>query len=90
MDVDDPMGQALAAHVRAEVAAAGWSKAEAAERFGIDYSTYRRYFVVMERSPDFSALVRIAHALGTTPAGFMRDVEDRARRTHPNPPAEGL
>lgn len=77
-DVD--LNSALAAHVRAEVAAAGWTRAEAQARFGLDPSSYRRYFIAEDRSPRFDVVLRIAVAFGMAASAFIRDVEARAGR----------
>jgi len=71
-----PWSDAVAAQVRAERAAAGWTQMEMVRRAGLSRSTYMR----IERGThiaDTSELAHICAAVGIPLSEFFRRVENR-------------
>ena len=76
--------QALAAEVRAQVAARRWTRLEAQRAFGIASSTYNRYFINGDRDVPFTLFCDVATALGYAPSELARRVESRAADMGPS------
>lgn len=73
----DDAGARLAAHIRAEREARGWSLAEAAERSGVAKATISK-IERREMSPTAVTLVRLAGAFDLTLAGLLVRAESEA------------
>lgn len=72
----DRFGQAIAAQVRAEIAAADESVASVARKTGINRETLDRW-VKGERALSVPTLYRIADAIGVPPHTIVRRAEER-------------
>jgi Predicted transcriptional regulators len=66
---------AIAAQVRAEIAALGWKQADLANKAGVPTSTLGRY-LKGERDIPFPTFAEMAHALGLSP----HELASRAQR----------
>ena len=69
----EPVPQ-VAANLRARREAAGISQVELARRSGVDLSHINK-IENARRDPTTSMLLRLARAIGTTPAELLRDIE---------------
>lgn len=86
-----PWSDAVAAQIRAERAAGGYSQAEMIARSGIPRSTYIRLEHGDKPSPagriaDATQIARLCQAWGILPSEFFRRVEERLAANPPDPP----
>jgi transcriptional regulator with XRE-family HTH domain len=73
MESHEPLPQ-LAANLRASREAAGISQVFLSRRSGVDLSHINK-IENARRDPTTTMLLRLARALGTTPAELLRDIE---------------
>lgn len=83
-----PLGAAIAATVRAERAARGWTQQEIARRSGVPYGSIRR-IEDETRVADVAQADRLAKAFGMTLTEFVTAAQQRLRSREDEAPQAG-